>query len=264
MRPTHANSRGSLQPPGARATAAWPSPPEPLVYAPVPGLPQVVYADPWLVVVDKPSGLLSVPGRKPEHHDSALLRLQQAYGPLWVVHRLDMDTSGLIAYARSREAAGQLGRQFERRTIRKAYEALVWGQPASPTGVIALPLRLDWPHRPRQCIDAVAGKPSVTHYAQLGDARVLPPVPAPALDTSLPEHLSKPFSRLRLTPVTGRSHQLRVHLSAIGLPILGDRFYGRTEDEGSGIGRLMLHARVLELQHPDDGRWLRMEASPAF
>jgi tRNA pseudouridine32 synthase/23S rRNA pseudouridine746 synthase len=235
-----------------------------LVYEPAPGLPTVVYEDPVLLVVDKPSGLLSVPGRKPEHHDSALLRLQQVYGPLWVVHRLDMDTSGLIAYARSREAAAHLGQQFERRRVHKTYEAWVWGQPPSTAGVIALPLSLDWPHRPRQCVDPLAGKPSVTQYALVAggngrsDAR-----PQWVKGEANPSGAQR-LSRLRLTPVTGRSHQLRVHLSAIGLPIVGDRFYGRSAEEEPAIHRLMLHAQVLQLRHPADDRCLRLEARAAF
>lgn len=250
--------------PIAPAAAPWLHRPAPLVYEPAPGLPTVVYEDPVLLVVDKPSGLLSVPGRKPEHHDSALMRLQQAYGPLWVVHRLDMDTSGLIAYARTREAAAHLGRQFERRRVQKTYEAWVWGQPPSITGVIALPLRLDWPHRPRQCVDALAGKPSVTHYALVkGDTR---------RSDALPQWVrrdattggAKRISRLRLTPVTGRSHQLRMHLSAIGLPIVGDRFYGRSTEAEPTIQRLMLHAQVLELRHPTNDRCLQFQASAAF
>lgn len=219
-----------------------------LVYRPPPGLPLVLHEDAQVLVVDKPPGLLSVPGRLPEHHDSAFLRLQCAFGPLWVVHRLDMDTSGLIVYARSRESAAHLGRQFERRTVHKRYEALVWGRPPSTQGVIALPLRIDWPHRPRQVVDGLAGKPSVTHYE----------CNAAAGDAGLP-------SRLSLTPITGRSHQLRVHLSAIGLPIVGDRFYGSALDNGpTGPARLMLHARTLVLQHPTEQRVLSVDAPPGF
>lgn len=219
-----------------------------LSYHPPSGLPHVLHEDAQVLVVDKPPGLLSVPGRLPQHHDSAFLRLKAAFGPLWVVHRLDMDTSGLIAFARTREAAAHLGRQFERRTAHKRYEALVWGRPPSARGVIALPLRIDWPHRPRQLVDGTSGKPSVTHY-ESEDA---------AVDGGSP-------SRLSLTPITGRSHQLRVHLSAIGLPIVGDRFYGAALDKGPlGPERLMLHARTLSLQHPTDARWLHLDAPAAF
>lgn len=219
-----------------------PPPRHPIRYQPPPGVPALVYLDGHLVVANKPSGLLSVPGRLPEHHDSTLLRLQAELGPLWVVHRLDMDTSGLIAFARTREAAAHLGRQFERRNVAKRYEARVWGHPPSNQGMIDLPLRLDWPHRPRQIVDARLGKPSLTHYLCI--------------------ERDESSARLQLSPITGRSHQLRVHLAAIGLPILGDRFYGREAnepcqpDDAPPGTRLMLHARELSLQHPADSRRL--------
>ncbi len=210
-----------------------------LVYAPAAGLPVVLHLDASMIVVDKPAGLLSVPGRLPQHHDSALLRLQAEYGPLWVVHRLDMDTSGVMVFARNRDAAAALGRQFERRSVHKEYEALVWGEPPSGTGLIDLPLRIDWPHRPRQIIDPVQGKPSLTRYE-----RVRHP----------PEFVGGDWNhcRLRLLPLTGRSHQLRMHLSAIGHPIVGDRFYGHPQEakDAQAWPRLMLHARQLRLQHP--------------
>lgn len=223
-----------------------------LDYRPPPGLPRVVEMDEAFVLVDKPSGLLSVPGRLPQHHDSALLRLQAAYGPLWVVHRLDMDTSGLIVYARTREAAASLGRQFETRQVHKVYEALVWGSPPSSSGWIDLPIRLDWPHRPRQIIDARQGKASQTRYETLYG----PPAP----------HQTIACSRLKLFPATGRSHQLRVHLSAIGLPIVGDRFYGLSAsgNPGEAADRLMLHARELALLHPSTGAHRHWRAPAPF
>lgn len=232
----------------------------PLVYRPAPGLPAVLHEDEHLLVVNKPAGLLSVPGRLPEHHDSALLRLQAAYGPLWVVHRLDMDTSGLIAFARTREAAAHLGRQFERRTVKKSYEALVWGSPPSARGVIALTLRLDWPHRPRQVVDGSNGKPSITRYEGI------PAGPGTGSGWAASNQAPAPLqTRLKLTPITGRSHQLRVHCSAIGLPIVGDRFYGRApEAEQPPATRLMLHARTLVIQHPSDGRAIEAEIPPGF
>lgn len=209
------------------------------VYAPAAGLPVVLHLDASMIVVDKPAGLLSVPGRLPQHHDSALLRLQAEYGPLWVVHRLDMDTSGVMVLARNRDAAAALGLQFERRSVHKEYEALVWGEPPSGTGLIDLPLRIDWPHRPRQIIDPVQGKPSLTRYERARHP---------------PEFVGGDWNhcRLRLLPLTGRSHQLRMHLSAIGHPIVGDRFYGHPQEakDAQAWPRLMLHARQLRLQHP--------------
>lgn len=245
--------------PGARPSPdPFLVPDQVLNYAPPPGLPQVVDLDDAWVVVVKPAGLLSVPGRRPEHHDSALLRLQGQLGPLWVVHRLDMDTSGLIAFARTREAAAHLGRQFERRTVNKRYEALVWGRPPAATGTIVLPMRLDWPIRPRQIVDGRAGKPSCTRYRLMA--------------------VEGRYSRLELAPITGRSHQLRLHLSAIGLPIVGDRFYGwegrlspcrlhdlaPEQDGPRREDRLMLHARRLALVHPNTGQPVQWEIAPAF
>jgi len=258
----HVTVHSEANPPTAVKAAPLP---QAWVYAPPAALPTLVHLDEHLLVVNKPPGLLSVPGRLPEHHDSALQRLQGLYGPLWVVHRLDMDTSGLIAFARSRETAAHLGRQFEQRRVYKVYEALVWGHPPSNHGVIALPLRLDWPHRPRQLVDAQSGKPSVTVYAQAdhpepqGNGMSRQP-PCSWLGSSPPHGTS----RLRLTPTTGRSHQLRVHLSAIGLPVLGDRFYGRPEHEEPEVQRLMLHASVLELQHPTVKQQLRLVAAAGF
>lgn len=222
-------------------------PPVPFAYCPPPDGPTLLHADAELIAVDKPSGLLSVPGRGAEHQDSALLRLQAQWGPLWVVHRLDMDTSGVIVYARTREAAAALGRSFERRQAGKVYRAWVWGRPDPAEGLIDLPLRLDWPHRPRQIVDAAAGKPSATRYRVLGAA------PGPAADP--------PCSLLELEPLTGRSHQLRVHLAAIGCPIVGDRFYGTAQDTAT---RLMLHAQRLTLPHPRDGQPWAVESPAPF
>lgn len=210
------------------------------VYQPPAGPPAMLHLDADLMVVDKPSGLLSVPGRLPEHHDSALQRLQAEHGPLWVVHRLDMDTSGVLVLARHREAAAALGRCFEQRRAFKLYRAVVWGRPPSGEGRIALPLRLDWPHRPRQLVDGQAGKASVTDYCVLQSFE----------DRCL----------LELKPLTGRSHQLRVHLQAVGCPILGDRFYGRAD----GQARLMLHAQRLRMPHPRTGQDMHWEAPPPF
>lgn len=212
-------------------------------YRPPGDWPNVVHEDEALLVVVKPSGLLSVPGRLAEHRDSALVRLQQRHGPLWVVHRLDMETSGLMAFARTRQAAAQLGLQFERRLVGKAYEALVWGHPPSRLGRIELALRADWPRRPRQIVDGLAGKPARTDYSVLGHEAGI--------------------SRLSLAPLTGRSHQLRVHLSAIGHPIIGDSFYGTLPEARPGP-RLMLHACALEFAHPSSGRTQRWDSQAPF
>ena len=182
----------------------------------------------WLVV-SKPAGLLSVPGRAAEHRDSAVTRLQHSHGPIWVVHRLDMATSGLLILARSPEAAASLGRLFERRQVRKHYVAVVSGAMQADSGEINLPLICDWPRRPLQKVCHETGKPSRTRY------------------TVLKREADR--SRVQLEPITGRSHQLRVHLSAIGHPILGDEFYA-PDAVRSASPRLMLHAQRLELPNP--------------
>jgi tRNA pseudouridine32 synthase / 23S rRNA pseudouridine746 synthase len=217
-----------------------------------------VFQDEHLVVVDKPSGLLSVPGKGAQHQDCVASRVRamfpRATGPL-TVHRLDMDTSGLLVLGLTPEAQRSLSRQFEARSVQKEYEALVTGNVQHDTGTIDIPIRLDPENRPVQVIDFVAGKPSRTSYAVL------------ARETSR--------TRLRLTPHTGRTHQLRVHCAAatvlikpdghavvggLGAPILGDGLYG---DRASGT-RLMLHAGVLEFQHPVRSTTVRAESSTPF
>jgi tRNA pseudouridine32 synthase / 23S rRNA pseudouridine746 synthase len=162
------------------------------------------HADNWLLVACKPSGLLSVPGRGADKQDCASARVQAAYSDALVVHRLDMATSGLMLFARGAEVQRQLSMAFEKRAISKRYVAVVHGNVASDTGEIDLPLLTDWPNRPLQKVDVELGKPSLTRYAvQSRD---------PAQNNS----------RLLLEPVTGRSHQLRVHLRELGHPIWGD------------------------------------------
>lgn len=240
----------------------------PFHYQPPAEGPTVLWEDEALLVFVKPSGLLSVPGRAVHHRDCALSRLQAIHGPLWVVHRLDMDTSGVMVMARSAATAGALGRQFERREVGKRYQAWVWGRVQQTAGTIALPLAVDWPHRPRQQVDWSRGKPSTTGY------EVLRRLPSRSL--------------LALSPHTGRSHQLRVHLAAIGHPICGDRFYGLRREPGShpegeataeGMAasasaeqppgppdpsRLALHADRLALRHPLTGNWHTWESPPEW
>ncbi|MCL6417493.1 pseudouridine synthase [Aestuariirhabdus sp. Z084] len=184
----------------------------------------------WLI--DKPSGLLSVPGRAPENQDSVITRLQQQGGDAWAVHRLDMDTSGLLVVARNKTSLSALSRQFQQRTVAKHYRAMVFGVPVEDEGCVELPLICDWPNRPRQKVDYDQGKPSLTRW------RVLE------------RHEDKGCSLLELYPITGRSHQLRVHLAEIGHPILGCRFYGHA-DSIAAAPRLMLHAWQLAFDHPE-------------
>ncbi|MGA1327459.1 MAG: RluA family pseudouridine synthase [Rubrivivax sp.] len=193
----------------------------------------VIHADPAFVVVDKPPGLPSVPGRAPGLQDCVAARVQALFPDARVVHRLDMDTSGLMVMALGLPAQRALSLAFEQRRTDKRYEALVHGCPAQACGSIDLPLRADWPRRPRQIVDPVSGRAALTHWTVLtaGDGR----------------------ARLSLQPVTGRSHQLRVHLAAIGHPIVGDPLYGPA-DEAPSAPRMCLHATALSLPHPLDGR----------
>lgn len=202
----------------------------------------VIHEDHELLVVNKPSGLLSVPGRGEHLADCLLKRVQDAFPQALLVHRLDRDTSGLIAFALSPHAQRHLSRQFEERKVKKTYVARVWGRLEPKVGTVDLPLIVDWPNRPRQMVDHENGKPAVT------DWRVLK-----ATDTE---------SRVRLMPKTGRSHQLRVHMLALGHPILGDPFYA--DGEALNFPRLMLHSEELRIGHPDGGEGMRFRAKAPF
>lgn len=214
----------------------------------------VLYADEAMLVLDKPSGLLSVPGRGPENADCLSARAQAIYPDALVVHRLDMGTSGLLVMARGKAAQSVLSRAFAARQVTKRYEAVVHGRPdaseADSEGWsdIHLPLIVDWPNRPRSKVDHAVGKPSHTRWKPL----------------SVNEHAEGMNStRLSLLPVTGRSHQLRVHLLAIGHPILGDELYADTEAL-QAAPRLLLHACELELPHPLSGQRLHFSSIPSF
>ena len=200
-----------------------------------------MYLDDTLVAVDKPAGLLSVPGRGDDKQDCAAARVQAWHADARIVHRLDMATSGVLVMARGAGAQRRLGDAFARREVSKRYVAVVQGRMPAAHGEIDLPLAADWPNRPRQKVDAVHGKASLTRY------RVL------AVDES------GRTSRVELQPVTGRSHQLRVHLHAIGHPIVGDTLYG-----GPQAPRLMLHACELTVPHPATGDTFRMRCAVPF
>lgn len=206
---------------------------------------RVVWRDNDLFVISKPSGLLSVPGRDPRNQDSASHRLMQKDPNIRVVHRLDMDTSGLMVFARNRDAQTQLNRQFSERSVYKEYIALVDGNVANSAGEVSLPLICDWPNRPRQMVCHVHGKPALTRWQRV-------PSPSTAIMT-----------RMRLIPITGRSHQLRVHMAAIGHPILGCRFYGN-ESTQNRTERLCLHAHRLAFTHPITGNALEFEDASPF
>ena len=188
----------------------------------------LLHVDAHLLLVDKPSGLLTVPAKPPGEQDCLESRLREAFPEALLVHRLDRDTSGVIVFARSRLAQRHLGWQFERRQVCKRYVARVAGTVDGESGRIELPLACDWPNRPRQMATPL-GRPARTDWAVIGR--------------------EPGATRLRLAPLTGRSHQLRVHLAAFGHPILGDAFYG---DPGAA-DRLQLHAECLGFRHPDGG-----------
>ncbi|MDP9044400.1 MAG: pseudouridine synthase [Pseudomonadota bacterium] len=206
---------------------------------------ECVHVDAHLVVALKPSGLLAVPGLGVGGQDCLSARVQARYPDALVVHRLDMSTSGLMLFARGVAAQRQLNRAFAAREVRKRYVAVVDGEPKAREGEIDLPLAADWPNRPRQKVDVVAGKPSLTRWrvqevAATGDA-----------------------SRLELEPVTGRAHQLRVHLLAVGHPILGDALYAPPAVSARSP-RLLLHASALWFAHPASGEALGFEAAAPF
>ena len=212
----------------------------------------VVHADDALLVLDKPADLLSVPGRGPENADCLSARAQAAFSDARVVHRLDMATSGLLVMARSEHAQRELSRQFAQREVSKRYVAIVAGQPDDASADaegwcdIRLPLIVDWPNRPRSKVDHTLGKPSHTRWRRH---------PTPA---GLPN-----ATRLQLMPVTGRSHQLRVHLMSMGHAILGDELYA-TPEQIRMAPRLLLHATQLALKHPVTKDSMTFESAVPF
>lgn len=205
--------------------------------------PRLLHADDSLLVIDKPAGLPAVPGRAAGLQDCAASRLQGRFADARVVHRLDMATSGLMLFARGPEAQRALSAAFEQRRVDKRYVAVVQGLLREDQGRIDLPLAADWPNRPRQRVDAEGGRAATTFWRVLDrDQRAQ-------------------TTRLELQPLTGRSHQLRVHLLALGHPILGDALYGAA---GTQAPRLLLHACALALAHPADARPCRFESPSPF
>lgn len=189
----------------------------------------VVYRDQDIIVLDKPSGLLSVPGRLPEHQDCLQTRVNRVLPSATIVHRLDMATSGLMLMALHKPAHVEISRQFEKRLTQKRYIARVYGKVENNQGEIDLPLICDWPNRPKQKVDLEKGKPATTLYQVLSH--------------------NQQSTLVELTPITGRSHQLRVHMLSLGHPILGDRLYAH--DQALTISpRLQLHALSLTINHP--------------
>ncbi len=202
----------------------------------------ILHDDHEVLLVDKPSGLLSVPGKGPHLADCLMARVQAVFPTALLVHRLDRDTSGVMIFALTPHAQRHLGLQFEKRQTKKTYVARVWGEMAEKTGTVDLPLIVDWPNRPRQMVDHENGKQAVT------DWRVI--------------RARNGETRVRLMPRTGRSHQLRVHMLALGHPILGDPFYAT--GEARDYPRLMLHSETLQFRHPDGGAGMRISAKAPF
>lgn len=194
----------------------------------------IIYQDNDLVVLNKPSGLLTVPGRLPEHQDCLQNRVMKVLPTATVVHRLDMATSGIILMALNKPAHVDISRQFEKRLTKKRYIARVFGKVSDKAGSVEKPLICDWPNRPKQKVDYEHGKKALTHYKVL-DYR---------------DNIDGQTTTLvELIPVTGRSHQLRVHMLALGHPILGDRLYAHAQAL-TVSNRLQLHAEMLEVSHP--------------
>ena len=212
------------------------------------GLPPgfvLIHADPAFLIVSKPSGLLSVPGRGAEKQDCLINRVQLDYPEALIVHRLDCDTSGLLVLARGKTIHRQLSIAFQNRNVDKRYVALIDGKLEPDAGVVDLPLIVDWPNRPLHIVDFKIGKASQTRYRVLDyDA-------------------ARDHARVELVPETGRTHQLRVHMQALGHPILGDSLYAKDKTR-TGADRLLLHAEYLAFAHPLGGKRLEFFCAADF
>lgn len=204
---------------------------------------EIIHQDDDILVLNKPSGLLSVPGKAVEHKDSLQLRVQRVFPTATIVHRLDMATSGLMLMALNKDSHRHLSRQFELRQTSKRYQAWVWGTLESKAGSVELPLICDWPNRPKQMVDHERGKPALTYYKTLEQ--------------------QAQCAKVELIPVTGRSHQLRVHMLSLGHPILGDRLYAHA-DALAMANRLQLHACEISFCHPKSQEKLTFSSPSPF
>ena len=212
-------------------------------YNPPQGL-NILYQDNYIAVINKQSGLLSVPGNQPQYQDSAMTRVANKFGFTEPAHRLDMATSGILLFALSKAAEKELKRQFREREPKKQYQAVVWGHLEQDSGIVDLPLICDWENRPRQRIDFLVGKKAQTQYQVLA-------------------RYPNNTTRVKLTPITGRSHQLRVHMLALGHPILGDKFYSPPAVRTMAT-RLCLHAESLTIAHPITKEKMTFTCLPDF
>jgi len=205
----------------------------------------VIYSDEYIIVLNKPSSLLSVPGRGSDKSDCLISRVKQEYSNALIVHRLDMSTSGIIVLALCKESHRLLSEMFASKKIQKKYIAVVDGIVNPNSGEINQAIICDWPNRPKQIIDSVNGKVSITHYRVIDSCN--------ELNTS----------RVELQPVTGRTHQLRVHMQFIGHAILGDELYGNAE-VAKKEDRLLLHATSIAFQHPVTGQEMVFHSQVPF
>lgn len=205
---------------------------DPVYHPPLEPYISVLHRDADLLVLDKPSGLLSVPGRHPALADSLATRVQTEFPEALMIHRLDKDTSGIVLMSLNRRAHAAIARQFEDRTTRKSYIAEVWGSVEKDDGLIDLPLAIDPDNKPRHRVDHDHGKPAQTRWHVI--------------------RRGVTTTRVHLEPLTGRTHQLRVHMKALGHVILGDEFYANG-DALAAADRLLLHAQELSFRHPDGG-----------
>lgn len=203
---------------------------------------KILFDDHEVLLVDKPSGLLSVPGKGEHLADCLINRVKAVFPEILLIHRLDRDTSGVMIFALTPKAQRHLGLQFEKRQTKKTYLAQVWGKVVEKSGTVDLPITVDWPNRPLQKVDFENGRSAQT------DWRVI--------------HYNEKSSRIRLYPKTGRSHQLRLHMKEIGHPILGDPLYAT--GEALNAPRLMLHAEKLQFRHPNGGRGMSISAKSPF
>ena len=216
----------------------------PFIYDPPKTPLEIIYIDSSIIVLNKPAGLLTVPGKPEDHSDCLLTRVRKEVFGALLVHRLDLDTSGIIIFARTSSSQVKLGRQFETRLIKKVYLARVSGHLENDSGIIDLPMIVDWPNRPVQKVCFETGKNSITKYK--------------VLDRQISN-----VSLIELHPITGRTHQLRLHMKSIGHPILGDSLYA---DEPTFLAseRLNLHSFSLEITHPKTAENKTFSASIPF
>lgn len=203
----------------------------------------IIYYDDDIIIVDKQAGVLSVPGRGPEKLDSISHRLSLVFEEVHIVHRLDMATSGIMIFARHKNSLRSLQQQFQNRQTKKTYQAIVHGKLTPSSGAINLPMRCDWPNRPKQMVCYEFGKKSLTRWRIIG--------------------YTNNNTRIELMPITGRSHQLRIHCNAIGHPIIGDPFYGNTESQAASK-HLCLHAQSLTVKHPSSNEEVTFSSAVPF